>query len=169
MTKPTSPSIIPEDLVETTWQEVAVMPEEKALIEMDRVSKAQPDLLAFVFADTEHLGHDAHELAVYMFFVILRAFEKHFGKKLKRVDHRTVARLQKEIEQTMESLAGADEQTFQRAAVAQREKQPFVMRYVVETLFESDEEEIELTEEDQGALFLTMKTVTDALNGAAAT
>ena len=96
MTKPnTNPAIIPADVVEAIWQEVAVMPEEKALVEMDRVSNAQPALLAFVFADTENLSHDAHELAVYMFFVILRVFEKHFGRKLGKVDVKTVQRILK--------------------------------------------------------------------------
>ncbi len=161
-------SIIPDDLVEAAWEEVAVMPEDKAALEIDRLSKAQPALLAFVFADTEQLSHEAHELAVYMFFVILRVFEKHFGKKLKQVDVQTITRLQKEIEETMESLGNADEKALESAAIAQNEAQPFVIRYVVETLFEPDDEEeqgeSELTEEDQGALFLTMKTVTDALN-----
>src|ERR1700691_783845 len=105
MIKPhANPAIIPAAMVEETWQEVAVMPEDKAALEIDRLSQAQPALLAFVFADTEHLSHEAHELAVYMFFVILRVFEKHFGKKLKQVDIQTVTRLQEEIEQTMESL-----------------------------------------------------------------
>jgi citrate lyase gamma subunit len=166
MPKPnTNPSIIPEALVEATWEEVAVMPEDKAAIEIDRLSKTQPALLAFVFADTEDLSHEAHEIAVYMFFVILRVFEKHFGNKLKQVDIQTVTRLQKEIEQALETLGNADDSALERAAIAQNEAQPFVIRYVVETLFEPDEdEEAELTEEDQGALFLTMKTVTDALN-----
>ncbi len=40
------------------------------------------------------------------------------------------------------------------------------MKYVVETLFEDrqEKEDVELTEEDTGYLFLLLKTVVDALN-----
>ena len=44
--------------------------------------------------------------------------------------------------------------------------QPYVIRYIVETLFEADQEEepVVLGEEDMGYLFLLMKTVVDVLN-----
>ena len=46
--------------------------------------------------------------------------------------------------------------------------QPYVMKYVVDTLFEApeDEDPIELTEEDIGFLFLLFKTVIDVLDQA---
>jgi hypothetical protein len=51
-----------------------------------------------------------------------------------------------------------------RAAAAQGERQPWVWKYVVESLFEPDDEDLELTADDQGSLVLTMKTVIDAFD-----
>ena len=44
--------------------------------------------------------------------------------------------------------------------------QPYVMNFILETLFEDsrENEDIELTEEDTGYLYLLLKTVVDALN-----
>jgi hypothetical protein len=44
--------------------------------------------------------------------------------------------------------------------------QPYVMNFILETLFEDSQEneDIELTEEDTGYLYLLLKTVVDVLN-----
>ncbi len=69
----------------------------------------------------------------------------------------------------MERLKGTHERFFERIARVQVSKQPYVMKYVVETLIEAPEEEdpVELTEEDVGYLFLLLKTVVDLLDEAA--
>ena len=48
----------------------------------------------------------------------------------------------------------------------QLSSQPYVMKYVVETLIEAPEEEnpVALTDEDTGFLFLLLKTVVDVLD-----
>ena len=55
---------------------------------------------------------------------------------------------------------------FERIARVQLSGQPYVLKYVVETLIEVPEEEdpIELTEEDVGFLFLLLKTVVDVID-----
>jgi hypothetical protein len=63
-----------------------------------------------------------------------------------------------------EGLADNDEQRLERAAVAQGEKQPWVWKYVTEGLFEPDDPEVNLTEDDQGSVAMIMKTVIDALD-----
>lgn len=66
----------------------------------------------------------------------------------------------------MESLEGTDEKFLERIAEIQISGQPYVMKYVLETLMEAPEEEepIALTEEDIGYLFLLFKTVVDLLD-----
>jgi len=41
---------------------------------------------------------------------------------------------------------------------------PLIWKYVVECLFEPDDQEIKLSEEDQGTLAMVMKTVIDVLD-----
>ena len=65
---------IPLELVETTWQEVSAFSPGRVQKEMDRAAQLQPDLLSFVMVFTEELGPDAHALATYLYFVILRIF-----------------------------------------------------------------------------------------------
>ena len=158
------PDMIPETLVEATWEEVSSLTDTSASREMDRVAQSQPALLAYVFADTEALSHEVHELAIYMFFVILRMYEKHFGPRLTRLEPQDIEKARKRLEETMDRLIEVDRQDPSRESIIAGEKQPHVMRYVAECLFEPGEDEIELSEEERGALFLTLKTVIDAMN-----
>ena len=54
----------------------------------------------------------------------------------------------------------------ERVAKVEASRQPFVMRYMVETLIDApdDEDPVALTEEETGALFLVLKTVVDVLD-----
>ena len=58
----------------------------------------------------------------------------------------------------------ATERWIERAAIVQTEKQSAVWKYVLECLFEPEDEDIELSQEDQGALAMIMRTVVDALD-----
>jgi len=65
----------------------------------------------------------------------------------------------------MESLEGAHDKFLERIAEVQLAGQPYVMKYVVEAIMEDSEEDpVELTEEDIGYLFLLLKTVVDLLD-----
>ena len=50
--------------------------------------------------------------------------------------------------------------------MVQTSRQPYVVRYLVDALMEEDEGEdaVELTEEQKGLLFLSLKTVIDVLD-----
>jgi hypothetical protein len=66
----------------------------------------------------------------------------------------------------MERLEGAHEKFFERTAVVQTSRQPYVMKYLTEALIESPEGEDQLTlsDEDIGYLFLMLKTVVDVID-----
>lgn len=160
--------IISEDLVEETWREVAGFSPSRGRKEMDRVGERQPDLLTFMVAFTEDLDQDVKELALYMFFVVYRIFEKGSKKKIKKISSKEVMKAYESNEKLLERLEGAHEKFIERIAGTQVAAQPFVMNYVVDTLMEMPEETdpIELTEEDSGYLYLLFKTVIDLLNQA---
>jgi len=55
----------------------------------------------------------------------------------------------------------------EKAALAQITKQPAVFAYMVEAIFEADQDEedpVEMTEEQSGTLFWVLKTVIDVLH-----
>ena len=138
---------ISEATVEAVWEEVAELPEAKALKEMNRINKAQPALVAYVMARTEGLSEDASELSVYLLLVVSRIFETHFGK-LKKVDVKTVSALER-----MESTPGED-------------AQPVVMALLEDCIFDEDAE-VELSDEEQDKIFSSLRVVVEALSSAA--
>ena len=157
---------ISEDIVDSTWREVASFESREAWRAMEKVTKRQPALLAYVMAETRDCRSDAQELAVYLFFVILRMFDRLPGHRLKRVSIQQVERRAAENEAALERLGSARERFFERAAQVQAESQPHVLRYLTEAILEGEDPELELTEDESGLLFLVLKTVVDLLDRA---
>ncbi len=157
---------IPEELVEETWQEIDDFSLDRAHKEMTRTSKNQPDLMAFIMELTQELDQEIRELATYMTFVVCRMFQKGSRKKIKKISAEEIIDCYEANEDFMESLEGVHEKFLDRIARVQLSGQPYVMRYVVETLMEAPEEEdpVALSDEDIVFLFLLLKTVVDVLD-----
>jgi hypothetical protein len=156
-----------EDLVERTWEEVALFTPARGMKEMGRLGRNQPDLLSFMMEFTADLDQQVKELALYMYFVVYRVFEKGYGKKIKRVTAEEIMDCHGANEKLMEGLEVAHDRFFERIARVQVSSQPFVIKYVVDAIFEApeDEDPVSLTDEDAGLLFLLLKTVIDVLDG----
>ncbi len=158
--------LISEQLVEDTWVEVAELPQQETEAELERVANNQRDLIAFVAAYSEDLSLEAVELAFYMFFTIHRMFQKASGGELERIRGPRVERCLDQNEDLMGRLEGAHDKFIERVAKVESSRQPYVMRYLVETLIEAPEgdDAVPLTEEETGTLFLVLKTVIDVLD-----
>ncbi len=157
---------ISEELVEKTWKEFAAFPLERAQTETAKISKSQPNLLALMMEFTQELSQEVKELAIYMFYVLYRMFQKSSKKTIKRISAEEIITSYEKNEHFIKSLEGVHEKFFERIAEVQLSGQPYVMKYVVETLMEAPEDEapVALTEEDMGYLFLLLKTVVDLLD-----
>jgi hypothetical protein len=156
---------ISEKFVEKTWQEVAGFSTNRASKEMQKMGKNQPDLLAFLMALTEDMDPEVRELAIYIAFVVYRIFEGS-RNKIKKITSKEIIDCYEYNEDLIGKLEGADEKFIDRIARIQISKQPYVMRYVAEALVEGSEEgdDVVLTDEDSGFLFLLLKTVVDLLD-----
>ena len=159
MNQDSASKIVPDQVVEAAWLEIGELSEDQARLHMQRLSRRQSALLAFVTTFSEDLSKDAAELAVYMFVAIVQMFEMHFGKRLQNVGLKRIESIHDENMKMFDRLTGAHERWLERAAVVQSEEQPWVWKYVVECLFEPDDPELKPSEEDQGSLALIMKTV----------
>ncbi len=157
---------ISQELVEKTWKEFAAFPLDRAQKETAAISKNQPNLLAFMMEFTQELSQEVKELAIYMFYVLYRMFQKNSKKKIKRISAEEIITSYEKNEHFIKSLEGVHDKFFERIAGVQLSGQPYVMKYVVETIIEApeDEEPVALTEEDKGYLFLLLKTVVDLLD-----
>jgi hypothetical protein len=156
---------ISEQLVEKTWQEVAGFSPQQASKEMQKMGKNQPELLAFLMAMTEDMEPEVKELAIYLAFVVYRIFESS-RSGTKKLTSREIMSAYESNEALMGSLEDAHEKFIDRIAGMQSSKQPYVIEYVLDALFEETDEgdEVELTDEDRGFLYLLLKTEVDLLD-----
>jgi hypothetical protein len=161
--------VIPAELVEETWREVGSSSRGKAFELMNRIGGTQWELLSFVLVFTQELGQDAHELAVYLFTVIYRMYEKAAGSRIRHIKPKEIQDAYEKNEKFIERFLNADERFLARAAESMASSQPFVVQYLVEAVFgpPEDDEPLTMSEEDTGEIFLTLKTVIDVLDRAA--
>ncbi len=155
-----------EELVEETWQEVAGLTMEEGSEAMIKLAKNQPELMAFIVELTSNLEQEVKELAIYLFFVVYRMFEKGYGDSINNISSKEIIKGYEENEKLMTNMEFSHEKFHDRIARVQISAQPNVMRYIVEALFESPEEEdpVHLSEADSGLLFLLLKNVSDVLS-----
>jgi hypothetical protein len=157
---------IPRSTVERVCEEFCSLSQDEALCVAQDVADRQPELLSFVLVLTEELDEEVKELTVYTFFVLYRIFEQAHGGPLGRVKAAEIFRHYDQNEQLMESLEGVHHRLLERIATVAFSSQPHVIQYVVETILEApyDEDPVEMSEEDQGHIFLLLKTVVDVLD-----
>ena len=163
---------ISEEMVEQTWQTIAQLEPDSAAQQMMSFATAQPHLLGFVTTLLEDLEDESRELGTYLMFVVYKMFENSATAAIPMMEP---AEIKKQYEANQEFLLGIDtedEQVMEEMAYLESSKQPWVFRYVTEALLEEDEddvpeeEQLSLTEEDFGEIFLVLKTVIDVLDTA---
>jgi hypothetical protein len=155
-----------EEIVEKTWQEVGGFSPDRAKKEMMKIGNSQPDLLAFVTESAKEMSQEVRELAIYMFLVVYRMFQK-THEKIKKISSEEIIKCYEQNEGLMERLEGAHEKFLDRIASVQTSRQPYVVNYVVDALIEEEgerEDAVALTEEQKGFLFLLLKMVIDVLD-----
>ncbi len=158
--------IIEAALVEKTWKEVAGFSPSQCAEEMRKLAKKQPELVSFMVEFNLELQDEAQGLAIYLFFVVYRIFEKGYKKKIKKISADEIIASYDDNEKLLIKLEQAHEKFYERIARVQISSQPNIIQYVVDTLFEapSTEEPVYLDEGEYGYIFLLLKTVIDALN-----
>ena len=159
--------LISEELVEETWQETAALKDKQLTKAMKNVGTTQPNLLVFILEFTQDLDQEVKELAVYMLLNLYRMFFKGFKKKIRKISTNEIIECHEHNVKFIGSLEGVHEKFHDRIARTQMSDQPYLMKYMIETLFEISEDEedpVSLTDDDTGFLFLLFKTVIDILN-----
>lgn len=157
---------IPQEIVESTAMRVGEMPPREARRAMERAAGQQPALLAYVMAATQDERAPVHELAIYLYFVLLQIFAAGAGSAVPEIGMDAVESRAEANEEALERLETAHEGFVERAAEGATARQPFVLRYVVDALFapREDDPDAALEEEEAGFLFLILQTVIDLLD-----
>ncbi len=158
-------NFIPEAVVEKTWQEVAGFSPARAKRELMKLANSQPELLTFLKEFTKEWNREVGELAIYMFVVVYRMFQDTYGK-IQRICPRDIIEFYEHNEAVMDILVGAHKKFLDRVAALEGAKQPYVVKYVADTIMEEQEGEnaVAFSDEERGLLFLLLKTVIDVLD-----
>jgi len=159
-------TLIDEDLIETTCQEVADLDATASSSAMEALGRSQPNLLAFVMATCEDLRPEAAELGVYVFFVVYRAFECVAGVKLGQASQQRVLAAEEQIDALLATMGEADASFLGRIAESDFSPQPVVVQYMVDVLagYGDEEGEFGLSGEEKWLLFYVLATAVEVLD-----
>jgi hypothetical protein len=152
--------IVDEEIVDRTWKEVAAYSPAKMAREAQKYAKKQPFLMAFVMANSEDMRTEVSELVFYLSFVVGKMFEK--SCKLPAVSSEIIMKIDEQNYHSLGILAGEnflDELAKFPSMLRQRP----VFLYVTSVLCEEDPEVV-LTAEEEGFVFVLLKTVIDSLD-----
>lgn len=160
---------VSEHTIQQVAEETNQLDPETLFARMDHLSEVQPNLLGFMVEFTQELSQPAREQAMYLFFVTYRTFREAHDGDLPTITPEVVIDAFEYNEDMLEGLQDAPSDFWSATAREEAASQPYLVRYVVEGLFATSAEAEpaeELNEEEQGYLFLLLKTVIDALDRA---
>ncbi len=156
--------IIPIEFIEDSWQELDEIDPLLAQEQMQIVYDEQPNICEFLSELTEEFDDELGKLSLYIFLVIYRAIKSYYGMKIKKIPDSKLIKIHEKNIDLMESLEGSHEVFVEKFAKRVSSKQPYIYHYISSTLFDEVYEELEMTDDERGYLFLIMQTVVEALN-----
>ncbi len=156
--------IVPAEFIEDSWQELDEIDPLLGQEQMQLVYDEQPNVCVFLSELTEDLDDELGKLSFYIFLVIYRAIKSYYGKKIKKISVSKLIKIHEESIDLMESLEGSHEVFLEKFAKKVSSKQPYIYHYISSTLFDEVYEELEMTDDERGYLFLLMQSVVEALN-----
>ncbi len=153
-----SMEIISKNIAEKTWKDAAGLSPEQAGREMTRLSREQPDLLAFIMGFTDDHDQEVRELALYFTFVVCRMFQAS-PARIRKISQKEIIESLKANEELLKSTEKAPGTFPGSIAGVKLTVQPHVMQYVIDALMEGPEEADfkPLGNEDKLFIFLLLK------------
>jgi hypothetical protein len=164
-------TVIPRQTVDAARRSVSAFSQRQGRETMERASREQPALLAFVLAYTKDLSPGAQGLALVLFTVVWQIFERASGRRVPRIKARTLEAVEAS-EQWLLKLSRALKPFLARAAVVRSSRQPHVFRYITGAIMEAPgdpDEPVELTDDEVGTLFFVLEVVVGLLDEACRT
>jgi hypothetical protein len=169
--EPGSPSIanksILADVVERTWQRIAGQSAKDAQKLVNRMSKEQPVVLAYLMAVDNDIFNQGERGVLLFLGVVVWQIMLQGTRPLPKVTDKILDKAEAGNLKMAEYLrgekteAGFDEAT---RKIIGSYKQPEVLRYVVEAIMEDTEESSPIREENKGIMLLDLKTVIDCFD-----
>ena len=158
--------VIPADVVETTWKEMAAGSIADARKWADRMTKEQPFVLAYLLAVGERdFNPDEAQLLFYLGTVVWQIFDRS-DPQLAEVSGDVLDRTEESNTKMLEYLEEESETGFVEAVrdLLDGYNQVEVLRFVMNALMEEPEEGCDIRGDSVGAMFIHLKTIVDCFD-----
>jgi len=162
----TAKNSISAEVVERTWQRLAVQSARDAQKLINRMSKEQPVILAYLMAvDNDVFNQSEREVLLFLGVAVWQIMLQG-NRPLPKVTEEILDNAEAGNLKMAEYLRGETEEGFEGATkkIIGSYRQPEVLRYVVEAIMEDTEESCPIREENKGFMFLDLKTVIDCFD-----
>jgi hypothetical protein len=162
----TAKKSISADVVERTWQRIAGQSAKDAQKLVNRMSKEQPVVLAYLMAvDNDIFNQGEREVLLFLGVVVWQIMLQG-TRPLPKVTEKILDKAEAGNLKMAEYLRGETEAGFEEATrkIIGSYRQPEVLRYVVEAIMEDTEESSPIREENKGIMLLDLKTVIDCFD-----
>lgn len=158
--------IVTERIIEQTRQEILSYKKEKIDFEFSRLCERQPDLTDFIIEFTQDQKQETIEQCLFIFFVMCRAFENSFETRIHPISFDEIETIFEKNETQMVNLKGIHERFLERITKVRLLNQPFLMKYMTESLLEERKKEYAFSEKEIGYLFFLFITIIDVFDEA---
>ncbi len=157
---------IPKNWVDETWQEIGDLQDEMKAAKLSQsFAKKQPALAEFILTFTQDLSNEAHEHAYYVGLVVWRCYESYFKGRFREITSDEVIEQHEKMETWLGQLEKTDERFLAKRIMNKADyEQKHILQYIVEAIFESRGADINLTEDEEGMLFMVLKVHMDCLD-----
>ena len=159
---------ISASIVEKTWKAQARMNPSVINNVIQKFSERQPMMLAYLMAMGDNmLNENERELLLYLGTAVWQMMEKG-GKQLRTVTESELENFEDQNFKMLEYLENEPDEDFNRTVgkIIEGYEQKEVLRYVVEALFEGEEEEDipSIRKDFIGQIFIFLKIIIDCLD-----
>ncbi len=159
---------IPEEIVERTSEYIADLQADAIVEIVNTMADSQPIVFAFLMMTADdYLNEEEQELLLFLGISIWKMMLHVSGENLPEVSDVLLQEKEELNNKMLTFLANDTDPDFIDSVhtIFSNYNQPEVLRYVVETLMEEDEEfEEEMSEEGKGHMLICLKTVIDCFD-----
>jgi hypothetical protein len=153
--------IIPYELIESVQEQIDELKPEDSQAKINEVYLDQPNLCEYIVAVCQDLDDELNMYTLYLFSILYLAIKNFYNNKIRIIPDEIIIKSHEKNIDLLESLETSNEVFINRIAETNLMKQPGIYEFITKSIFDEIEE---ISEDEQGWIFLVLKSAIDALN-----
>jgi|WetSurMetagenome_2_1015567.scaffolds.fasta_scaffold169785_1 hypothetical protein len=155
---------IGREIVLPFWEKACKMDEKALIRQFNQMQTQQPQIASFLAITLRDVSEENVDDGIAIAFVILKSFEKAYGKKMPEVSIKTLQGTWDQMHEEMMKLEGASDMELLETAKKQIGTQFFLNEFLLTVLFEGGEDDGPLMGADEtGQYFFIFRSLINAL------